>query len=337
MTNNLTLLDIINKIKQSGLIGRGGAGYPTGIKWEQMTKQNHKQIYMIVNGSEGETGTSKDGYILKHYLDDLIRGIKIGYQIFPQTVKIYIYLRKDYFDQYQKIIEEKTKDLPIIVFCEPGGYLCGENTVLINSIEGKRLEPRRKPPYCSEVGLWGLPTLVNNLETFYQIAKIVNNKYNNTRLYSISGEISNPGVFDLSNDLTISQVLDKSNNKMSKDQFVQVGGGASGQYFLSSEIANQPANLGTGAIIIYNSKTISFLELMMEKLNFLLAENCGKCTPCREGLYRLMELTKANKLTEKEAVEVIYAMLETSFCGLGTGAGISFTSLWRKKDKIWTQ
>ena len=117
--------------------------------------------------------------------------------------------------------------------------------------------------------------------------------------------------------------------------FVLVGGGASGKYFLNEEINKQSANLGTGAVIIYDSKKISLIDLMTGKLSFLLVENCGKCTPCREGIYRLKELVDSGKIEELEAVEVIYAMLESSFCGLGTGAGESFTSLWEKKDKIW--
>jgi NADH:ubiquinone oxidoreductase subunit F (NADH-binding) len=328
-------MEIIEKIKSSNLVGRGGAGYPTGPKWEQMYLQKHKEMYMVINGSEGEPGTKKDGYILKNHLDELIEGIKIAYKVFPNTLKIYVYLRKDYFDQYHNLIEEKTRMLPVIVFKEPGGYLCGENTVLINSIEGKRFEPRRKPPYCSEVGLWGLPTLVNNLETYFRIAQIIRGVYKNTRFYSLNSDLTNEGVFDLPIDYTIAQVLKITNNQLTNNQFIQVGGGASGKYFLPSEIEKQSANIGTGAMFVYDSQKIGLIDLMIEKLDFLMAENCGKCTPCREGVFRLMQLAKAGKILEQEAIDVIENMLNSSFCGLGVGAGESFTSLWEKKDIIW--
>lgn len=327
--------DIIRLITKSKLTGRGGAGYPTGPKWEEMYLRKHKKIYIVVNGSEGEPGTKKDGYILQNHLDKLIEGIKIAYKIFPNTLKIYIYLRKDYFNKYHQLIEEKTKGLPVLVFREPGGYLCGENTVLINSIEGKRFEPRRKPPYCSEVGLWDLPTLVNNLETYFRIAQVIDNEYKNTKFYSLGGDIENSGVYDLPVGLTIAQILKKTNNQMTNNQFIQVGGGASGKYFLPSETEKQSADLGTAAMLVYDSNKISFTDLMSEKLSFLVAENCGKCTPCREGLFRLMELTKNGKIEEKEAVDVIENLLLSSFCGFGVGAGQAFTSLWERKDKIW--
>lgn len=335
MVDDLSPFEIFDKINKVSLTGRGGAGYPTGLKWGQIFKKKHQKMYMVVNGSEGEPGTKKDGYILKNHIDELIDGIRTAYKIFPNTLKIYIYLRKDYFDQYHQIIEEKTKDLPMIVFKEPGGYLCGESTVLINSIEGKRHEPRRKPPYCSEVGLWGEPTLVNNLETYFRVGQIVKGEYKNTRFYSLNGDVANEGIFDLAVGYTISEVLDNTNNKLTSSQFIQVGGGVSGQYFLPSEIDKQSANLGTGAILVYDSQKISFIDLMIEKLNFLLMENCGKCTPCREGVFRLMEIVKQGKILEQEAIDVIENMLSSSFCGLGVGAGQSFTSLWEKKNKIW--
>jgi len=333
--NKRSPIEIIDLIKKANLVGRGGAGYPTGPKWEEMWKKNHKKIYIIVNGSEGEPGTAKDGYILKNHLDELIEGIRIAYLVFPNTLKIYVYLRKDYFDSYHKIIEEKSQGLPLIVFREPGGYLCGENTVLINSIEGRRFEPRRKPPYCSEVGLWGEPTIVNNLETFFRIGQIIKGEYKNTRYYSLSGEVDNKGVFDLPVDATMGEVFRLTNNKLKNTYFIQVGGGASGKYFLPSEIIKEKASIGTAAIIVYDSTKINLIDLMKEKLDFLLAENCGKCTPCREGVFRLIELVKEGKILEQEAIDVIENMLNSSFCGLGVGAGESFTSLWRKKDQIW--
>lgn len=335
----MTKEEIIEKIKKSGLLGRGGAGYPTGVKWEEMYKKNHPLIYICVNGSEGEPGTLKDGYILENHLKELIEGIKIAYYLFPQTKKIYLYLRKDYFEKYKEKVEELKDNLPLEVFREPGGYLCGENTVLVNSIEGKRWEPRRKPPYLSEVGLWGKPTIVNNIETFYRIYEIVNDKYENKRFYSIAGEAKNPGVYDLPVEMTIEEVLKATNNQITKDQFVQLGGGASGIFYTYEEIKTQSANFGTGVILIYSKNKINIIEIFKEKLEFLIHENCGKCTPCREGLYQLYQLTLNNKLSDEKNSQLVENLIENlktaSFCGLGNGAGQAFKSLWQKKDRIW--
>jgi NADH:ubiquinone oxidoreductase subunit F (NADH-binding) len=328
-------LTIIEKIKQSGLCGRGGAGYPTGIKWEKMYKKNYPLIYICVNGSEGEPGTKKDGYILQNYLKELIEGIKIAYQIFPQTKEIYIYLRKDYYEKYKKPIEDLKNNLPLIVFKEPGGYLCGENTVLINSIEGKRLIPRSKPPYCSEIGLWEKPTLVNNIETFFRVYQIVNNQYQKTRYYTLTDtKTKRTDVYDLSLNLTIDQVLRETGFYPNEDFFVQAGGGASGSFFTKEEIKNQKADLGTGAIIIYYPKNTTFEDLLNEKLDFFLKENCGFCTPCREGIYYLSQIKDKNEKIE-EIAEIANTLYYTSFCGLGEGAGSLFKSLITKKDKIW--
>ena len=334
----MTKKEIIEKIKSSGLCGRGGAGYPTGKKWEEMYKKNPKEVYICVNGSEGEPGTKKDEFILEHYLKELIEGIKIAYFLFPQTQKIYLYLRKDYFEKYKEKVELLKDDLPLEVFKEPGGYLCGENTVLVNSIEGKRFEPRQKPPYLSEVGLFGKSTIVNNVETFFRVYQIVEGVYENKRFYTIGGEAKNPGVFDLPVDMTIKQVLETTKNQIDRDQFVQLGGGASGIFYTIDEINSQSANFGTGVILIYNKET-SVDQIFKEKLEFLIKENCGKCTPCREGLYFLYQLVENNQLLdssqEKQIEDVIENLTLASFCGLGSGAGYAFKSLWIKRKKIW--
>lgn len=328
---------LIEKIKKSNLTGKGGANYPTGIKWEKMYQKNPQELYIIVNGSEGEPETFKDGYILQNHLKELIEGVKIAYQIFPQTKEIYFYLRKDYFEKYKEKAENLKDNLPLIVFKEPGGYLCGENTVLVNSIEGKRFVPRQKPPFISEIGLWGKPTLVNNIETFFRVYQIINNQYQNTRFYSLTDtQTKKQTIVDFSLEMTIYQVLEKA-NFLPKEElfFVQAGGGALGEYFTQEEIKNQSANLGTGAIIIYYPNQISFEKLIEEKLTFLMKENCGKCTPCREGLYYLYQKLENHQLNDEKINDIIDNLINASFCGLGEGAGISFKSLWEKKDKIW--
>ncbi len=333
--------ELLAKIEEAKLIGRGGSGYSTAIKWKEMYAKHHETIFMAVNGSEGEPGTLKDGYILASHLKELLEGINTAYTIFPQTKSIYLYLRKDYFATYEKQINEFAKSayphLPLVVFEEPGGYLCGENTVLVNAIEKQRLEPRRKPPYISEVGILGKPTIVNNLETFYQIGKIANDEYQDTRLYSISGAVSHPGVYDAPNTITVADLLKQTNNEIEKTAFLILGGGASGVYVTYNDLTTTKANKGTGAIIVYDSTTCTFLSHLKEKLSFLIKENCGKCTPCREGIYRLHEMIVNNAWDQTRANDIASVLAKTSFCGLGVGAGNSLLSLFDKKDGIWKQ
>lgn len=330
---------LLQKIEQAKLIGRGGSGYSTATKWREMYEKHHEEIYIAVNGSEGEPGTQKDGYILEHLLQELLQGIATAYAIFPQTKTIYLYLRKDYFDTYQNRIEQMVKeefpDLPLTVFREPGGYLCGENTVLVNSIEGRRFEPRRKPPYISTVGLFGKPTIVNNLETFYRIGQIAHDCYHDTRFYSVTGDIPHPGVFDAPTVITIDMLLRQTDNIVPSDFFAQLGGGASGIYIAPGRFGETNANRGTGALIIYDPQKHPFETLLLEKLTFLIGENCGKCTPCREGIYRLTEMIKQHTFDADTFNDIAQAMAKTSFCGLGAGAGTSFVSLIKEKDALW--
>jgi len=331
---------LLQKIADAKLIGRGGSGYSTAIKWKEMYDKHHPLLYVAVNGSEGEPGTRKDGYILKEHLTQLLEGLLATYTIFPQTKTIYLYLRKDYFETYEKIITAELKKsyptLPVVVFKEPGGYLCGENTVLINAIEGRRLEPRRKPPYISEMGLFGQPTLVNNVETFYQVGQIANDMYDDTRLYSLTGDIPHTGVFIASTTITVAELLKQTDNEI-PNSFVQLGGGASGTYVSEDEFAKTPANRGTGAVIVYDNTKHTLMELLHDKFSFLINENCGKCTPCREGLFRLHEMVKTNTWDETRATDIAAVLSKTSFCGLGLGAGAALTSLLEKKSRIWKQ
>ena len=329
--------EVLDKVIESGLVGRGGAGYSTAVKWDRMSKNNHELIYMVVNGSEGEPLTKKDEYILDNKIEMLMRGVAYAYKLFSQTKTIYIYLRKDLYARYKRDLERLGVKfgLPVEVFREPGGYLCGENTTLINTIDKKRWEPRLKPPYCSVCGIHEKPTLVNNIETYYRVAEIVEGKYDNNRFYTILGEIKNPGVYDEKNKIKLLKLLKKTSNNVNKDNFVQVGGGASGKYYFYDEFSDLGVDTGTGSIMVYDVKKNSFNKLVKQKVQFALEENCGKCTPCREGVYRLWEMCK-NNIKEKEYIDICDNMAKTSFCGLGQGVGASLLSLIEKKDKIWS-
>jgi len=322
---------IIEKLKKANLKGRGGAGFPTGLKWEMVKKSRAKRKYIICNGSEGEPNVFKDGFILKNYPEEIIDGIKIALEVINDS-SAYIYLRKDYYQKFKNKLKKIIGRSPIILFKETGGYLCGEETTLLESIEGKKEEPRAKPPYPSEAGLWGYPTLINNVETFYYVAQIAKNNYQETRFYSLSGDVKNKGVYELPVKWTIKQILKKTNNFPRFNFFVQSGGGAAGEILTDKEI-NRPVK-GTGAIIVYNLKKTKPVQLMKKWINFFLKENCGKCLPCREGVYRINEILNKNKIDKKLLEDLLFVLKETSFCPLGKSIATPFRDLINKIYKV---
>jgi len=320
-------MDIIQKIKESGLTGRGGASFPTGDKWEAVKNASGEKKYIIVNASEGELGVMKDGFILENYPQEVVNGVKIALETFPNS-EAYIYLRKDYYDKFKAKLVELTKNLPITLTREPGGYLCGEESTLIESIEGNRFEPRMKPPFPTEKGLYGCPTLVNNLETFYSISKIYKDEYRGNRFYSITGDVKNPGVFEFSEEWTIEKILKETNNFPEKEFFIQVGGGASGVILTDKELNNRAT--GAGAIIVYDKEKTDPKKLMKKWIDFYFNENCGKCVPCREGVYRIKEILDGDNMDMEKLKDILFVLKETSFCPLGKGVSTPFESFLEK-------
>jgi len=305
--------DIIEKLKESNLKGRGGAGFPTGLKWEIVKKEKASKKYIICNASEGDPTVSKDKYILGKYPEEVVEGIKIALQTIDNS-SAFIYLRKDYLKKFRKKLEQSTKGLPIILFKKPGGYLAGEETALLEGIEGKRPEPRLKPPFPSQKGLWGYPTLINNVETFYSVAQIAKGKYRKTRFYYLSGEARSPGVFELDENLSIKNILEKTENWPDFNFFV-LAGGILGNILLPEEL-NQPLQ-GIGSIVVYNFQKTDAISLMRQLINFALKENCDRCTPCREGLYRISEILEKKKINEEIFNDIFFVLKETSLCPLG--------------------
>ena len=332
-------MNMIQKIKDAGLTGRGGAGFPTGAKWEAVKNAPGEKKYIIVNGSEGEPGVLKDGFILENYPEELISGVKVALETFPNS-EAYIYLRKDYYDKYRSKLIELSSDLSITLTREPGGYLCGEESTLIESIEGHRFEPRMKPPFPTERGLHGFPTLINNLETFYWISKISKDEYHGNRFYSITGDIDNPGVFEFSEDWPIEKILKETKNFLGESFFVQAGGGASGKILTQEELGEKVG--GAGSIIVYDKKKTDPKKLMKKWIDFYFGENCGKCVPCREGVYRIKEIldSPARNASQGDAggdnidleklKDIIFVLKETSFCPLGKGVSVPFESFLEK-------
>jgi len=319
--------DIIQKLKEINLKGRGGANFPVGLKWELVKNAPGTKKYIICNGAEGEPGVLKDGYILEHYPEYVIGGIKCALDLFYNS-EAYIYLNKNYFYRFADKLRKLIAKLPINVVKEKGGYLAGEETTLLESLEGDRLEPRLRPPYPTEQGLWSFPTLINNVETFYAVYLISQNKYEYKRFFTIRGEVKKRGNFELNENLTIKEVLKETANLPVKKFFVQVGGEASGE-FLTMEEIDQPLK-GTAAITVYDLEKTDKLKLLRQIAKFFLKEHCGKCLTCREGVYRLNEILNKRKPDLNKALVISEVLKETSFCGLGSGCGQAAYSLITK-------
>jgi len=325
--------DLIEKIKQSGLKGRGGAGFPTGLKWEMVQKAAALKKYVILNASEGEPEVFKDFYILSHYLKEVVAALELALKTIGGQ-EAYIYINQKYYQKLKRKIKSLVKDKPIKVFVKKGGYLAGEETTLMQVIEGQRPEPRLRPPYPTEYGLYGCPTLINNVETLYYVYKIYQDDYHQNRFVCFSGDLRFPGVYELNENLTIKQMLEETKNWPAKDFFVQVGGGASGEFLLSGEL-DTPLK-GTGAIIVYDKKKTNVLNLARKLVNFFYHENCGRCLVCREGVFRLKEILAQKKPDFEKAEEIAFALSQLAFCGLGSGCGVALYSLITKLIKNGT-
>lgn len=323
--------DIIEKLKQANLLGRGGGSFPVWRKWEAVKNASSDFKYIIINGSEGEPNVSKDWYILENYAEDLIDGIKVALDFFKGSEAI-IYLNHEYYDKIAERLEILIGGNNISIFRKKGGYIAGEETSILNVIEEDIQEPRPKPPYPTEQGLYGKPTLINNIETFYYISKIDKGDYNNTRLATISGDIKNPGVFEVDIGDSIENVLIDTNNYPHFDFFIQCGGGASGIIYTRDELINKPVE-GAGAIVVYNKDETDLMKLMESWAKFFNDGNCDKCTPCREGVNRIHEMFKSEEVDYMELHKIFDVLEKTSFCPLGRGVPAPFKSLIQKVIK----
>lgn len=321
-------MDIIEKLKQSKLTGRSGSCFPVGLKWELVKKNETEKTYVICNGSEGEPKIYKDKYILQNHAQELVDGIKIALDTFKNS-SAYIYLKGPYYALLKNDYEKLVKGLPIEIIEKQGGYIGGEETSICEVIEGRRAQPREKPPFLVENGLWGKPTLVNNVETFYYVSKIAKDEYNGERMYSIEGEAKNRGVFEMDKDISVKEVLEKTKNWPDFDFFVQIGGGAGGKIYLPEEL-DKPLE-GAGGIVIFNKKSTDPYALMREWAEFFVKGNCDKCVPCREGTYRMLEMIKKKDLTGIE--DIFFTLSNSSFCSLGRFAPCPFESLINKVIK----
>ncbi|MFZ2626906.1 MAG: NADH-ubiquinone oxidoreductase-F iron-sulfur binding region domain-containing protein [Candidatus Moraniibacteriota bacterium] len=339
---------VLEEVKLSGLTGRGGAGFSTGMKWEMVMKQKSKERYFICNLDESEPGTYKDRMIAENNPHLLLEGIILS-ALTIGAKKGYIYLNGNYEKAKeileQAILQAKEKGfmgskimgskftLEIEIFSGAGAYVCGEETALINSIEGNRGEPKMRPPYPTEKGLFEKPTVVNNAETIVSIPWIIQNggeKYLKcaTKLFVLGGSIKNRGVFEAPIDTTIDEAITKLGGGMQRGKefwFTQVGG-AAGRLYLEDELLSPI--MGSGAILVVD-KTVDFYALLLSWTGFFRRESCGKCVPCREGTFRLNEIAERLadgeiSVRDKEALDdILWTLENTTFCPLGKFAAVA--------------
>lgn len=351
--------EIIHDLIESGLKGRGGAGFPTGLKWKLAAEAPGDEKYVICNADEGEPGTFKDREILDCVPRKVLSAMAICGKVIGAK-KGYIYLRGEYkflvpklqaeIDLFHQVAKQFNLDFRIKIFLGSGAYVCGEETALIQSMEGKRGEPRNKPPFPTQIGYKNKPTVVNNVETLasaLMVFKIGPEEFKKlgiqdsrgSKLFSVSGDTPKPGIYDLEFGLSLAEFVDEFGDGDTKA--VQVGG-ASGfcvprKKFAETTIGYQGGLVGDslptgGSMMLFNSSR-SMYNVLKNYLDFFAEESCGQCTPCRVGCQQLKIGIDAVKRGIKppeyldQLLKLTDTMKITAKCGLGQSVANSFSSI----------
>lgn len=361
----------VERLTAAGLSGMGGAGFPTGRKWDMVRNESATPKYVICNADESEPGTFKDRVILEELPHLVIEGMVLAALTVGAESGI-VFLRHEYGREQQALeaalVDARERGIlgenaagsgrpfDIEIFVSPGGYILGEETALLECLEDKRGEPRNKPPYPGQQGLWGKPTLINNVETFALATSIVNHGadwwqaqgregFTGLKFVSVCGDVANPGVYEIPIGTPVNELIELAGG-MSEGSTLQafLPGGASSN-FLPADKADTPLDfasmkavgsmLGTGAVIVIGDRHDLF-ELATNIVRFFRNESCGKCVPCRIGSQRAVELLEqvgddATQAEQLQALPEMGATLEqTSICGLGQVALNPILSMMRE-------
>ena len=359
--------DVVAAVKDSGLRGRGGAGFPTGMKWSFIPQDNPKPKYLVVNADESEPGTCKDIPLMMASPHTLVEGAIIASYAIRASVA-FIYVRGEVLHVVrrlqQAVAEAKAAgfigpnilgsgyDLDVIVHIGAGAYICGEETAMLDSLEGKRGQPRLRPPFPAVAGLYGCPTVINNVESIASVPVIIKNgpdwfssmgteKSKGMTLYSLSGHVTRPGQYEAPLGITLRELLDLAGGVREGHQLKFWTPGGSSTPLLTAEHLDVPLDyegvgavgsmLGTKALQIFD-ETTSVVRAVLRWTEFYKHESCGKCTPCREGTWWLVQiLERLNAGQGREGdIETLLDLSENilgrSFCALGDGAVSPITS-----------
>ncbi|MHA1573487.1 MAG: NADH-quinone oxidoreductase subunit NuoF [Alphaproteobacteria bacterium] len=354
---------VINEVKTSGLRGRGGAGFPTGLKWSFMPKNDPRPSYLVVNADESEPGSCKDREIIRHDPHLLIEGILLSsFAIRAHTA--FIYIRGEFVrerEHLQTAVDEANAakligknnvngwDLDIIVHHGAGAYICGEETALLESIEGKKGMPRLKPPFPAACGIYGSPTTVNNVESIASVPDILRRggawfaslgvlDSAGTKLFQISGHVERPCVVEEEMGITLRELLDTHAGGVRGgwDNLLAIIPGGSSMPLIRAEqcqdltldfdaLAKLKSGLGTGCVIVMD-KTTDPIKAITRIAYFYKHESCGQCTPCREGtgwMYRVLERMQRGE-AEKREIDLLFDVTKQveshTICALGDAA-----------------
>ncbi len=383
LAERITPEAIIEEIKASGLRGRGGAGFPTGMKWSFMPRTMPGQKYIVCNSDESEPGTCKDRDILRFNPHALVEGMAIAGYAIGATVG-YNYMRGEFMDEpfihFEQAVKEAYEmgllgkniqgtgiDFDLHGTLGAGAYVCGEETALLESLEGKKGQPRFKPPFPASFGLYGRPTTINNTETLSSIPAIMRNggkwfadlgvhNSGGEKLFSMSGHLNNPGNFEIPMGTPFSELLAMAGGVRAGRKLKAVIPGGSSVPVLPGEvmmgltmdydsIAKSGSYLGSGAVIVMDDTT-DMVKVLQRISRFYFSESCGQCTPCREGtgwLYRLLTRIVEGKGTPediKRLEDVSHNIEGRSICALGEAAAMpvwSFIKHFREEFEYYVQ
>ncbi len=340
-------MKLIEEMEQSGLRGLGGAGFPTGRKW-RFVRAEDKPRLMAINGDEGEPGTFKDHHYLTRDPHRFLEGMLIAAWVVEAT-DVYIYMRDEYPDVIKflkkeiKILEDNNLNIKTRIHFRrgAGAYICGEESSMLESLEGKRGLPRHKPPFPSQVGLFGRPTLIHNVETVFWVREILEkgavwfsshglNGRKGLRTYSVSGRVKNPGVKLAPAGITIKQLIDEYCGGIQEGHKFKayLPGGASGG-ILPAKLDNVPLDfdtlqehgcfIGSAAVVVLSDKD-NMKDIAKNLMFFFHDESCGQCTPCRNGTEKALKLMNESSWDVDLLKELSSAMMDASICGLGQAA-----------------
>ena len=371
LNGELTPEDILAELKTSGLRGRGGAGFPTGLKWSFMPRNQEGQKYVVCNSDEGEPGTCHDRDILRYNPHSVIEGMAIAGYVMNATVG-YNYIRGEFMEPYYRF-EEALKDaydagllgkdiqgskvsFDLYTHLGAGAYICGEETALLESLEGKKGQPRFKPPFPANVGLYGKPTTINNTETFANVPEILTRggkwfadlgveNSGGTKCFSVTGNVKNPANFEVPMGTPFSKLLELAGGLKEGRTLKAVIPGGSSTPLLTADtamnmtmdydsIANAGSMLGAGSVIIMDDTTC-MVKTLTRLAHFYYDESCGQCTPCREGtgwLYRVLQrILDGNG--KNEDLDLLVSVGEkisgNTICALGDAAATPVESFIR--------
>jgi NADH:ubiquinone oxidoreductase subunit F (NADH-binding)/NADH:ubiquinone oxidoreductase subunit E len=360
------VLKVIQTIEESGLRGMGGAGFPTDVKWEIVRSTEESEKYVVVNADESEPGTFKDRFLMEKFPHLLIEGALLAAYVVGAR-KVYIFIRHEYPHQEhlltQTVAEARKQGLvgerilgsdfscDVEIFVSAGGYICGEETALLEALEGKRAEPRNKPPFPGRYGLWGKPTLINNVETLCMIPAILRRggawfksqgRTNGLKYLGLSGHVQRPGVYEVPLGLPTQEFIDQYGGGISGGRKLKAfsPGGASSGFLPASmagialdfqSLAQAGSMLGSGAVVALAEGTC-ILDVALNVVTFFRNESCGKCVPCRVGSDKIVQILDRATRGQAEAKEIdligelAETMQLTSICGLGQAAPLPITS-----------